>query len=79
MWHEARRQEKKIRGLMVDYKKRAERRRQYYERIVSEITLWKSFLLTLKKIVMEMKLYHNSLYGSLFVNTKNVVMEMKLS
>lgn len=43
MWHEARRQEKKIRGLMVDYKKRAERRRQYYERIVSNfITLWRT-------------------------------------
>ena len=34
MWHEARRQERKIRGLMVDYKKRAERRREYYEKIV---------------------------------------------
>ncbi|KAK3093106.1 hypothetical protein FSP39_011096 [Pinctada imbricata] len=33
MWHEARKQEKKIRGLMVDYKKRAERRREYYEKI----------------------------------------------
>ncbi|KAK2182074.1 hypothetical protein NP493_368g02046 [Ridgeia piscesae] len=38
MWHEARRQEKKIRGLMVDYKKRAERRRQYYERIKQDPT-----------------------------------------
>ena len=35
MWHEARRQEKRIRGLMVDYMKRADRRREYYERIVS--------------------------------------------
>ena len=34
MWHEARKQEKKLRGMMVDYKKRAERRRQYYERMV---------------------------------------------
>ncbi|XP_022242303.1 CLK4-associating serine/arginine rich protein-like isoform X2 [Limulus polyphemus] len=33
MWHEARKQEKKIRGIMVDYKKRAERRREYYEKI----------------------------------------------
>ncbi|KAL3874069.1 hypothetical protein ACJMK2_037132 [Sinanodonta woodiana] len=33
MWHEARKQEKKIRGLMVDYKKRAERRREFYEKI----------------------------------------------
>ncbi len=36
MWHEARKQEKKIRGMMVDYKKRAERRRGYYEKIVSK-------------------------------------------
>lgn len=33
MWHEARRQEKKIRGLMVDYQRRAERRRHHYEQI----------------------------------------------
>ncbi|XP_061172949.1 CLK4-associating serine/arginine rich protein-like [Saccostrea echinata] len=33
MWHEARKQEKKIRGLMVDYKKRADRRREFYEKI----------------------------------------------
>ena len=33
MWSEARRQEKMIRGAMVDYRKRAERRSQYYERI----------------------------------------------
>lgn len=38
MWHEARRQEKKLRGLMVDYKKRAERRRNYYELCVSITT-----------------------------------------
>lgn len=35
MWAEARKQEKKIRGIMVDHKKRAERRREYYEKIVS--------------------------------------------
>lgn len=34
MWHEARRQEKKLRGMMVDYRKRAERRRAFYERMV---------------------------------------------
>ena len=33
MWHEARRHERKIRGMMVDYKKRSERRRLYYHRI----------------------------------------------
>ncbi|BFZ06978.1 hypothetical protein BsWGS_10017 [Bradybaena similaris] len=33
MWHEARRQEKKIRGIMVDYKRRADRRREFYEKI----------------------------------------------
>lgn len=42
MWHEARRQEKKLRGLMVDYKKRAERRRNYYELCVSSHTLFVS-------------------------------------
>ncbi|CAG8691877.1 2635_t:CDS:10, partial [Dentiscutata erythropus] len=31
MWHAARQQEKKIKELMVDHKKRAERRRAYYE------------------------------------------------
>lgn len=35
MWHEARKQEKKIRGMIVDYHRRAERRRDYYEKIVS--------------------------------------------
>lgn len=35
MWHEARKQERKIRGMLVDYKRRAERRREYYEKIVS--------------------------------------------
>lgn len=35
MWHEARKQEKKIRGMIVDYRKRADRRKLFYERIVS--------------------------------------------
>lgn len=34
MWQEARKQEKKLRGMMVDYRKRAERRRAFYERMV---------------------------------------------
>lgn len=34
MWHEARKQERKIRGMLVDYRKRAERRRDFYEKIV---------------------------------------------
>lgn len=33
MWHEARRNERKIKGMMVDYKKRAERRKDFYEKI----------------------------------------------
>lgn len=37
MWHEARKQEKKIRGLLVDYQRRAQRRKDYYEKIVSLI------------------------------------------
>ena len=36
MWHEARKQERKIRGLIVDYRRRAERRQDFYEKIVSE-------------------------------------------
>jgi len=36
MWHEARKQEKKIRGLLVDYQRRAQRRKDYYEKIVSD-------------------------------------------
>lgn len=40
MWAEARKQEKKIRGIMVDHKKRAERRREYYEKIVSKLILF---------------------------------------
>lgn len=35
MWHEARKQERKIRGMIVDYRKRAERRQDFYEKIVS--------------------------------------------
>ena len=42
MWHEARRQERKIRCLMVDYQRRAERRRQHYEKIVRLVFSWKS-------------------------------------
>ncbi|KAF4532166.1 hypothetical protein B566_EDAN002227 [Ephemera danica] len=38
MWHEARKQEKKIRGMMVDYKKRAERRREFYEKTKADPT-----------------------------------------
>lgn len=34
MWHEARKQEKKIRDAMVDFQKRAERRREHYEKMV---------------------------------------------
>ncbi|KAK6641957.1 hypothetical protein RUM44_013678 [Polyplax serrata] len=38
MWHEARKQEKKIRGMMVDYRKRAERRRDFYEKFKADPT-----------------------------------------
>ncbi|CAK1543078.1 unnamed protein product [Leptosia nina] len=38
MWHEARRQEKLIRGLIVDYRRRAERRKDFYEKIKAEPT-----------------------------------------
>ncbi|CAF0958562.1 unnamed protein product [Adineta ricciae] len=33
MWQEMRKHEKKLRGMIVDYKKRSERRKEYYERI----------------------------------------------
>ncbi len=36
MWVEARKQEKKLRGVMVDHKRRAERRKEYYQQIVSD-------------------------------------------
>ena len=35
MWHEARKQEKKLREAMVNYQKRAERRREHYDKLVS--------------------------------------------
>ncbi|XP_028407229.1 CLK4-associating serine/arginine rich protein-like [Dendronephthya gigantea] len=38
MWHEARKQERKIRCIMVNYKKRAERRRAFYERMKTDPT-----------------------------------------
>ncbi|KAL3267166.1 hypothetical protein HHI36_011303 [Cryptolaemus montrouzieri] len=38
MWHEARRQERRIRGMLVDYRRRAERRRDFYERIKADPT-----------------------------------------
>ncbi|XP_054262730.1 CLK4-associating serine/arginine rich protein [Macrosteles quadrilineatus] len=38
MWQEARKQEKKIRGMLVDYKRRAERRKDYYEKIKADPT-----------------------------------------
>lgn len=34
MWHEARKQERIIRGMIVDYRRRAERRKDFYEKIV---------------------------------------------
>ncbi|KAL7053826.1 hypothetical protein AAHC03_026780 [Spirometra sp. Aus1] len=33
MWHEARKQEKHIRSILIDYRKRAERRQDFYARI----------------------------------------------
>ncbi|KRX37755.1 CLK4-associating serine/arginine rich protein [Trichinella murrelli] len=38
MWFEARRQEKKIRSIMVDHKKRADRRRCFYDKIKKDPT-----------------------------------------
>lgn len=36
MWHEARKQEKKIRTMVVDYRRRAERRREFYEKFKAD-------------------------------------------
>ncbi|CAK9293889.1 unnamed protein product [Gordionus sp. m RMFG-2023] len=36
MWEEARKQEKKIKGIMVDVRKRAERRRGFYDKIKAD-------------------------------------------
>lgn len=38
MWHEARKQEKKLRCMIVDYRKRAERRREFYEKFKADPT-----------------------------------------
>lgn len=38
MWHEARKQERKIRGMLVDYRRRAERRQDFYEKIKADPT-----------------------------------------
>uniref|UniRef100_A0A0A1X7D9 CLK4-associating serine/arginine rich protein n=1 Tax=Zeugodacus cucurbitae TaxID=28588 RepID=A0A0A1X7D9_ZEUCU len=38
MWHEARKQERRIRGMIVDYRKRAERRQDFYEKIQADPT-----------------------------------------
>lgn len=43
MWHEARKQERRIRGLIVDYRRRAERRQDFYEKIVSGLLFIKFF------------------------------------
>jgi len=39
MWHEARRQEKKVREVMVNLQRRAERRKEHYEKLVGLLLL----------------------------------------
>lgn len=58
MWHEARKQEKKLRGIMVDYKRRAERRREFYEKIVK---LYVAILIYLKIFTLLLLLFLNYL------------------
>ena len=36
MWHEQRREERRIKGMLVDRRRRAERRRDYYEKIKAD-------------------------------------------
>jgi hypothetical protein len=43
MWQEMRKHEKKLRGMIVDYKRRSERRKEYYERIVRQILFFDLF------------------------------------
>lgn len=38
MWHESRAEEKKVKGAMVDRKKRAERRKEHYEKAQADPT-----------------------------------------
>lgn len=45
MWHEARKQEKKTRCLLVDYEKRAQRRKDNFEKIVSPLYIHRNYYL----------------------------------
>lgn len=49
MWQEARKQEKLIRGMMVDYKRRAERRKGFYDKIVKLVDKIKMTLIIFQK------------------------------
>lgn len=55
MWHEARKQEKKIRGMLVDYRRRAERRRDYYEKIVRIVKDYASDVQELLRVIYTVK------------------------
>lgn len=58
MWHEARKQEKKIRGMLVDYRRRAERRRDYYEKIVRNLLI-NDFYINFNKLLINIKFIYN--------------------
>lgn len=58
MWHEARKQEKKIRGMLVDYRRRAERRRDYYEKIVRNLLI-NNFYINFNKLLINIKFIYN--------------------
>lgn len=66
MWSEARKQEKKIRGIMVDYRKRADRRKEFYERIVSVLRFCLGFfeilIICFKSYDSEQIQYHSYNY-----------------
>ena len=55
MWHEARKQEKKLRETMVNYQKRAERRREHYDKLVScyDVLYLRIVLMINHRIVLE--------------------------
>ena len=57
MWVEARKQERKIKGMLVDFRKRAERRKDYYEKSV------KSHVLFACVETMDIEFISHSLHG----------------
>ncbi|CAD5122146.1 DgyrCDS10594 [Dimorphilus gyrociliatus] len=60
MWHEARRQERRLKGMMVDYSQRAERRKAYYDKIKLEPKQFLRIFGTNMKIHIDQTVYENA-------------------